>query len=123
MRKAVCLGISLFLFILLLNLNASAVNSKEELFDDTENKLFSALDSETADILEDLGISDLEFENIKNFSFRSIIDYFSDDFATKMQNVLKHTFLIASVIFIISIIYSLIYGRMRKKHCSTPIVN
>lgn len=104
MKRCLCLVFCVFVFILGFSFSAFCIENKEEIINESEEKLFSSIDSETKDILNDLGVTGLDFDSINNVSLESIIDYFSDDFKSKITTVIKFTLTLGAVIVLTSVI-------------------
>ncbi len=63
-----------------------AVNDNLE--SETEDKIFSLLDSDTVQELEEIGIDSLDYSKIYNVSFSNITEFFSDTLSEKLKEVL-----------------------------------
>lgn len=104
MKRVLAYIFVLLICILVFSFKVCAVSQSNRALEETEEKLFSLVDDETLEVLEELGIDGLDLKNINNISFKNIITYFSDDFITQFRDTLKHSFLILSVIFLMSLI-------------------
>lgn len=100
MKKMLLITVFTFCFIHIFTLTAYCVDG--DFIDNAEDKLFSIIDYDTEKILEDLGIDGLNFENINQISFKSIVNYFADDLETKVKNVLKFVLIQTAVILFLS---------------------
>ena len=77
MKKIIYI-LSVFVIVILTGLSASAMG---DLTEDISDTIFSAINSDTLEILERFGISDLDSENIFNVSFKNIFEYYKDVFS------------------------------------------
>lgn len=97
----------LFLTLLLLIsfiCSFSSFATVSEIEQDTHEKFFSSLDSETQDALEYFKIDSFDPEAIYNFSFSSLLKYFSSDLSVKLNSVIKNFLLLSAALIIVSII-------------------
>lgn len=102
MKKIILL--ILVVLILLFSFSNSAFASSADISQEMKDKLFSSLDSETFDAFEYFEIDSFDPQSIYNFSFSSLIEYFSDDLSVKLNDVLKNFLLLCAVLIIVSII-------------------
>ncbi len=65
------------------------VFATEEIKQDVSDRLFSGMDDEITDILEDFGLDSLDYESIYNISFESVFLYFTDSFKDYFSSGLK----------------------------------
>lgn len=86
--------------ILLCFVSASSISAVENIENDLSEKLFTALDGEVVDILEEFGITSIDTENIYNISFKSIVDYYKDT----LKGYLKSSLTLFSKVFALIII-------------------
>lgn len=104
MKRFVISTVLLFIMLFSCSITVYSIESEETLFNNKRDELFSVIDNETAEVLEDLGLTNTDFESIGRFSIGSIIEYFSDDFKENISFTIKHTIKIATVIFMMSLI-------------------
>lgn len=103
MKKA-CLFIALLLICInLTSIKICAYDYANDILADTEDKLFSSIDDETAEILDNIGIRSLDFKDIQEISFDNFVRYFSDDLKTKAGNGMRLVVNILTVICVMSI--------------------
>ncbi len=87
--------VSFFCFVSVIH--ASAIEHVEE---DLSEKLFSGLDSDITEILDDFGISSLDYNQIYNISLSSIFTYYKEDFTDCLHNYLNLFSKILSVLIL-----------------------
>ncbi len=73
---------------------------QEQLNASGADQLMSALDDETINLLEQLGINEIDFEHLLNISPQSLLDLFLKIITGKMQNPLKMFASVLSVIIL-----------------------
>lgn len=111
MKKAV-----LFFIVLLVAVTANFFScfatetDIESIPESIKEDLFSVLDDEVKDVLDEMGINDNTFENIYNVSFSSIANYFKDTLSENIKNCFKSVFSMFSIITIIGVLSMLFKG-------------
>ncbi len=83
--KKLFLLILMVIMCLTFGFTASATESIKE---DIDEKLFSGMDGEIYEVLENFGITSLDYESIYNISFKSIFLYYKDSFSDNLKGSL-----------------------------------
>lgn len=80
------------------------VRAVNEIYDEEyfSESIFSSIDSEVADALEEFGIDSLQSEKIYSVSFSQIAEYFSDDLKSKAKNCIKDFLSLLSMLIVIA---------------------
>lgn len=106
MKKVLFLILPLTFIISLVSFDTYAVDDNmqeksKEIFQQTEDDLFSAVDNDTMDALRYFGIDGLDFDKIYSFSLKNIGDFFSDTLKEKLNEVIKTFLMLCGVLLIL----------------------
>lgn len=82
------------------------------------DSLFSSMENDVRDVLEEIGVTDLEFSKIYNLSFAEIFSYFTPEIKEKAKGVLK-SFTELFILMLIFVVFStLVKGDENEKTLS-----
>lgn len=109
MKKAVLILISAIMLFAFSN-KCKAVDDYRIFEDSVSDELFSSIDSDVLEILEDMGISEGSISDISNFSLKNITNFFSVTLKDKLKKCLKDILLLLSVILVVGSVSSLFLG-------------
>ena len=87
-----------------LSVCATDIDDIDNIEEEIGNQLFSSIDNDIADILDEIGINDLSFENIYNISFENITSFFADTLKDKVKICLKTFFELLGIVMLTGII-------------------
>ncbi len=78
--------------------------SAEEIYDEKhfEESIFSNIDNDTAEVLEDFGIDNLDINQIYSVSFAEIVNYFSEDLKSIFGGCVADVSMLLCIILIVS---------------------
>lgn len=108
MKKTVCYTVSVILLLGLFSFVGFAENDAGKIADETEEKLFSLIDSDTKKALNGIGIDSLKLTGVYDISLKSIAEFYSDDLKTQLKSTAKTFFTILSVVIIMSVVAVLV---------------
>ena len=110
MKKLYCTLIMIFCLINLMTFTVTAIDTVD--FDNLEteikNELRDAIDHETLDILEEIGVGDFDFENIYNISLNNISAFFAKTLKDKVTDCFSNFFELLSVVMLTGILSALL---------------
>lgn len=81
--------VSIFLAFLGVFIIRTTAYATEDFESEIKDRLFSSFDSDITQALEEFGITDLDYNNIYNISFRNIFSYYKDSFLKLLSGGLK----------------------------------
>ena len=97
----------LIIFALCTSVCATDLSDVGELQESINSDLAEIIDKNTADVLENFGISDLNFNEIYNISFKKVTDFFAETLKEKISSTGKDIVILFSAIMFVGIISSL----------------
>lgn len=127
MKKAYYLFIIIIILIFDLSLNVAATDDIDfdNLQNDINSELSDIIDKDIKDVLEEIGINSLSFDEIYNISFNNITVFFADTLKDKVVSYFSEFFKLLSVIIICSIISTLFdyeSGSIQNSICNIIII-
>ncbi len=117
--KKIFITIAVLAFTLLFCMKASAT---DEIRDNLSEKLFNETDGEITEILDDFGITSLDFEKIYNISFESIFSYYKDEFRVYLRDCINLFSKIFSIIILGGVVSLIIEEKKYKSILSAILI-
>lgn len=107
MKKIIYALIIAVLFLPLFSVEVFCTENSGDISENTGEELFSIMDYETLKALEEFGIESIDYTEIYDVSFDTLIDYFSTDIKEKATQAVKLFVTLSAMILIIFAIKTL----------------
>lgn len=118
MKKAICFLASVLIIVCVCSVYVFAENEEYELENfpkEVSDELFSTMSDEVREALEAIGINDLDFKSVYNFSFGSVLSYFTPQLKEKGSRVLSGFFELLVCVMLLSVFGVILEDGKNKK--------
>ena len=110
-KKVLLVLITIFVAIQIsFSVSAEEYSDINSLQSKIKDKLENAIENDTLEILESIGISDFSFNEIYSLSFGKISDFFSETLKDKVNIALKDFFTLFSLVLLTGVVSALFKG-------------
>lgn len=106
--------ISIILALICVFVMKATVYATEDFKADISDKLFSSLDSEVTDALDEFGISDLNAESIYNISLSNVLSYYKSTFSDLFIGSIKSFMKLLSVVLLVGFVTMILENEKQK---------
>lgn len=118
MKKAFSFLVSVLIILCICSVSVFAENEEYELQDfqkEVSDELFSTMSDDVSEALEAIGINDLDFKSVYNFSFSSVLSYFTPQLKEKGSRVLSVFFELLTCVMLLSVFGVILEDGKNKK--------